>query len=138
MKIDEHFKIAREFDSVLSKLDPAEDGLAIVEMLMMAGTNYMNAVLHANGIIAEADDLTHSYKPLPENWDILALPVPIQELMTNMTYIEDVRKRFARGKTPDQNNPKFEELNAGIVQECFKRYDSIKETVQCVFARAAD
>jgi len=41
MKIDEHFKIAREFDAVLAKLDRQEDGLAVIEMLMMAGTNYM-------------------------------------------------------------------------------------------------
>ena len=139
MKIDEHFKLAREFDSVLSKLDPKEDGLAIIEMQMMAGTNYMNAVLHANGIIAEDADLTHSYKPLPDNWDDIVLPVPIQELMTSMTYIENMRKRFARGKTPEQNDlPQYEPLSPGIVEECSKRYDVMKEVVQCVFARAAD
>jgi hypothetical protein len=139
MNVDDHFKLAREFDAVLSKLDPKEDGLAIIEMQMMAGTNYMNAVLHANGIIAEDADLTHSYKPLPEDWDILALPVPVQELMANMTYIEDMRKRYARGKSPDQKGmPKFEPLSPGIVDECCLRYAAMKEVAQCVFARAVD
>ena len=87
MKIEEHFKVAREFDSVLSKLDPEVDGLAVIEMLMMAGTNYMNAVLHANEIIPETFDLTHSYKPKPENWDDVVLPVPTQELLTNMAFM---------------------------------------------------
>lgn len=138
MKIDEHFKIAREFDAVLAKLDRQEDGLAVIEMLMMAGTNYMNAVLHENGIIPEEGDLTHSYKPLPADWDLKSQPVPVQELMANMKHIEDVRKRYARGKTPDQTGtPHFEPLADEVVDDCMKRYDAMKEVVQCVFARAA-
>ncbi len=138
MRIDEHFNVAREFDAALEKLDRKQDGLAIIEMLMMAGTNYMNAVLHANKITPETFDLTHSYKPKPDNWDEIVLPVPTQDLMNDMAFIENARKRFARGIIPDRDNPQHEKVEGGVVEECLKRYANIKEVVQCVFARAAD
>jgi hypothetical protein len=138
MRVDEHFKVAREFDAALAKLDPETDRLAVIESLMMAGTNYMNAVLHANKITDETFDLTHSYKPKPEGWDDTKVPIPLQELMSALHVIERTRHRYARGIVPGRKDPSLSELSNATVQECLTHYRRIKDVVECVFARAAD
>jgi hypothetical protein len=137
MRVDEHFKVARDFDAALAKLDPETDRLAVIESLMMAGTNYMNAVLHANKITDETFDLTHSYKPKPEGWDDTKVPIPLRDLMSALHVIEKARHRYARGIVPGQDAPSLSELSSATVQECLGHYRRIKDVVECVFARAA-
>ena len=103
MKINEHLTKAEAFDHSATKLDPAEDTALYFVMLLRAGTNRVNAALHALGTTtdgaatpAKLGDLNHTYKPK------LKVPVP-DELRAAFEYlalIENLRADYVRGNRP--------------------------------------
>ena len=103
MKISEHLSKAAAFDGAAAALDPAADTALYVVMLLRAGTNRINAALHALGITtdgasmpAKLGDLNHTYKPK------LNVPVPaeLQAAFSYLAYIEDLRNDYVRGNKP--------------------------------------
>lgn len=96
----EHLYKAHAFERALAKLDPLDDGELYTVFLMRAGTNRLNAALHALGLTcadgptpAQLGDLNHTYKPK------MLAPVPpsLQAAFTELAYIEDLRPDYSRG-----------------------------------------
>lgn len=100
MRIAEHLYKAEAFDRASSRLDPGEDGELYVVFLMRAGTQRINAALHALNVTCEdgatsvqPGDLNHTYKP--------PLPAPPPEALraafAELAYIENLRADYVRG-----------------------------------------
>ena len=77
MKIEEHLQKADAFEKSATKLDAATDSALYVVFLLRAGTNRVNAALHAlhtttdgKATAEKLGDLNHTYKPR------LNVPVP--------------------------------------------------------------
>ncbi len=75
------------------KLDRDADYEIFVEACMLAGTHWLNALLHKLAITAEGADLLHSDKP--------PLPGPVatelKPYFAAMKLIEDLRPGYLRG-----------------------------------------
>lgn len=108
MNIQFHLDKASAFDASLAKLDPLQDSALYVVYLMRAGTNRVNAALHALGATVDAfpipagpiGDLNHTYKP------VLAVPVPekMREPFRDLAFLENLRPDYVRGaRTLDSN-----------------------------------
>jgi hypothetical protein len=101
MKIPEHLTKAEAFERALAKLDPVEDGELYIVLLMRAGTNRVNAALHALGITVDTaapppntvGDLNHTYKPRLA----VDLPEQIRLIFKRLSFIEDLRSDYVRG-----------------------------------------
>jgi hypothetical protein len=85
---------ARRIEETMNrKLDRDADYEIFVEACMLAGTHWLNALLHKLSITKEGSDLLHSDKP--------ALPAPagaeLQPYFAAMKLIEDLRPDYLRG-----------------------------------------
>ncbi len=64
MRIADHVTKARRIEKTMKrKLDRDADYEIFVETCMLAGTHWLNALLHKLAITAESSDLLHSDKP---------------------------------------------------------------------------
>lgn len=61
MKIEEHMAKAERFARSVEKLDPAEDFEAVMWGRMHICSNWINAALHAKGVIPENNDVAHTW-----------------------------------------------------------------------------
>lgn len=125
MKINEHLEKAAAFERALAKLDPREDGELYVVFSMRAGTNRVNAALHALGITAETTgpacgivgDLNHTYKPRLD----APLPQNMQQVFKRLAFIEDLRAEYVRGPKP---------LGGETAGACHAAYAEIRRETQ--------
>ncbi|OGA20514.1 MAG: hypothetical protein A3I02_04645 [Betaproteobacteria bacterium RIFCSPLOWO2_02_FULL_67_26] len=121
MKIEAHLERAAAFERAVARLDPLEDGELYVVFLMRAGTNRVNAALHALGLTSEAvggaagkiGDLNHTYKPKLE----VALPPALREAFQHLALLEDLRPEFVRGPGT---------LDRAMVEACSRAYAGIR------------
>jgi len=98
MKIKDHVEKAERIEnSMKTKLDVHADYETVIENCMLAGTHYLNAVLHAKGVTEETFDVLHSDKPKFEKPDGDEL---LNQCLANMKYIEDLRPYHVRGVDP--------------------------------------
>ncbi len=100
MKISEHLSKTAAFERAAAKLDPATDTALYVVMLLRAGTNRVNAALHALTATTEGaataeklGDLNHTYKPKLN----VQVPAELQTVFTHLAFIEDLRTHYVRG-----------------------------------------
>jgi hypothetical protein len=100
MKIEEHLLKAGAFERAAAKLDPQTDSALYVVYLLRAGTNRVNAALHALNTTTDGrataeklGDLNHTYKPK------LNVPVPaeMRDAFKHLALIEDMRTDYVRG-----------------------------------------
>jgi hypothetical protein len=100
MKIREHLLKAEAFERSAGKLDPTTDTALYVVFLLRAGTNRINAALHALKTTSDGaatpeklGDLNHTYKPK------LNVPVPneLKRAFHHLAMIEDLRQDYVRG-----------------------------------------
>lgn len=129
MKIPEHLAKAGAFERAFAKLDPVEDGELYIVLLMRAGTNRVNAALHALGITTDSTapppntvgDLNHTYKPP------LAVEIPeqMQQIFKRLSFIESLRSDYVRGsKTVDHD----------LAAACDTAYAYIRSETQRILA----
>lgn len=100
MHIDEHLKKAAAFEASLARLDPLKDGELYAVFLMRAGTNRVNAALHALGATTDGaatermlGDLNHTYKPPMRS----PVPAALKAAFEELAFIENLRPDFVRG-----------------------------------------
>jgi hypothetical protein len=131
MQTQEHLRRAESFERSAGKLDPIEDTELYVVFMMRAGTNRVNAALHAMGVTdvqasaARVGDLNHSYKPRLEG----KLPAPVEQMFEPLKYIEDLRPQYVRGP---------QTLTPQIARECRQAYDDIVARTEQVIGRAKE
>lgn len=97
MKPRDHVTKARRIEAtVTGKLDPDKHYELCIEAYMLAGTHFLNAVLHKGSVTREDFDLSHTDRPV--------LQVPIDEslrpLFASLKQIEDLRAGYLRGTDP--------------------------------------
>ena len=131
MKIEEHLLKADAFERAAAKLAPQIDSALYVVYLLRAGTNRVNAALHAlkttTDVKATAEklgDLNHTYKPK------LNVPVPeeLRAAFTHLALIEEMRTDYVRGD-------KF--LDAAMLDTCNAAYRGICDDTTRLQARRA-
>ena len=103
------------------KLDRDADYEIFVEACMLAGTHWLNALLHKLSITQEGSDLLHSDKP--------PLPAPVavelQSCFAAMKLIEDLRPGYLRGTKA---------WSADDGKRCLECYQRVKTYVEKVLA----
>lgn len=132
MKISQHLEKAAAFEQALARLDPVEDTELFVVFLMRAGTNRVNAALHALGLTTEVmggeggtvGDLNHTYKPKLD----VALPAAMQEAFRHLALLEDLRPEFVRG-------PKT--LDPAMTEACRTAYAGIRARTDSILRAGA-
>jgi hypothetical protein len=126
VNIDEHLYKAAAFERALDKLDPVADGELYAVFLMRAGTNRVNAALHALAV-TRADgptathlgDLNHTYKPPMK----APPPAALAGAFAALAYIENLRPGCVRGATP------MDEQIAGRARDAYRRIVDETEAV---------
>jgi hypothetical protein len=122
MRIADHVTKALRIEETMNrKLDRDADYEVFVEACMLAGTHWLNAVLHKLAITSEGSDLLHSDKP--------PLPVPpgpeLRPYFAAMKFIEDLRPGYLRGT-------KAWSANDG--KRCLECYRQVKAYVEKALA----
>jgi hypothetical protein len=122
VRIADHVTKARRIEKTMKrKLDRDADYEIFVETCMLAGTHWLNALLHKLAITAESSDLLHSDKP--------PLPGPIaaelQPYFAAMKLIEDLRPGYLRGTKT---------WSADDGRQCMECYQRVKAYVQKALA----
>lgn len=131
MKISEHLEKAAAFERALARLDALADGELYAVFLMRAGTNRLNAALHALGITTDGaatrekpGDLNHTYKPRLDT----PLPETLKETFVDLAYIENLRPDYVRGPR------KFDAPTARKAQTA---YEAIRRATDAVLKERA-
>jgi hypothetical protein len=129
MKISEHLTKTEAFECAIAKLDPTTDGALYAVFLMRAGTNRVNAALHALGITtdgaatpAKLGDLNHTYKPRLD----VPVPEPLRAAFKQLAFIEDLRANYVRGPEP---------IDGAILTACEAAYAGIRAATDTILAR---
>ena len=123
MKIADHVTKARRIEETMTrKLDRDSDCEVVVEACMLAGTHWLNALLHELSVTREGADLLHSDKP--------ALQVPVraelQPAFAAMKLIEDLRPDYLRGTKP---------WSVDDGKRCLEAYQRVKALAEKILAR---
>ena len=131
MKIEEHLSKADAFERSAAKLAPQTDSALYVVYLLRAGTNRVNAALHAleattegKPTVEKLGDLNHTYKPK------LNVPVPaeLHAAFRHLALIEEMRTDYVRGD-------KF--LDAASLDACNAAYRGIRDDTATLLRRRA-
>ena len=128
MQIQEHLRRAAGFETSAARLDPIEDGELYVIFLMRAGTNRVNAALHAMGVTEvqasakRVGDLNHSYKPRLEG----ELPAEVKQMFEPLSFIENLRPLYVRGPAT---------LTPELARESRAAYDDIVARTSRIIGR---
>jgi hypothetical protein len=98
VNVDAHRAKAEAIERSLGRLTPA-DHEAVVEGCMLAGTHWLNLLLHSNGLsVAEQDAMHAEFMSLGERRKaMLVVPAAIEA----MDRIEALRTTHVRGDLPD-------------------------------------
>lgn len=127
MKISQHLEKAAVFEQALARLDPVEDTELYIVFLMRAGTNRVNAALHALGLTTEVmgspggkvGDLNHTYKPRLD----VALPPAMRVAFKHLALLEDLRAEFVRGPGV---------LDRAMAEACSRAYAGIRDCTDSI------
>ena len=131
MKIEEHLLKAGAFERAAAKLAPQTDSALYAVCLLRAGTNRINAALHALATTTDGKasaeklgDLNHTYKPK------LNVPVPeaLRAAFRHLALIEDMRTDYVRGE---------KRLDAAMLDACNAAYRGICDDTKPLLARRA-
>lgn len=98
MNPQDHRQRAERIERSLDKCTP-DDYEMRIEGAMLAGTHWVNYVLHRAGVTQPEDDVLHSYM-LTVN-ELRRLRVADAELLDALTEIEDIRPPYVRGNAPN-------------------------------------
>lgn len=93
----EHREKAERIERSLKKCGPADYEMKI-EAAMLAGTHWLNLVLHRMGVTPVNVDILHTYM-LTVN-ELRKYRVADEELVNALAEIEDIRPAFVRGNAP--------------------------------------
>ncbi|HTO46216.1 MAG TPA: hypothetical protein VML91_01055 [Burkholderiales bacterium] len=93
----EHREKAEKIERSLGKCAPADYEMRI-EAAMLAGTHWLNLVLHRMGVTLPQNDVLHTYM-LTVN-ELRRYKVADEELVNALAEIEDIRPAFVRGPLP--------------------------------------
>ena len=97
MRPNDHVTKARRMEATMTaKLDPDKDYELYLEGYMLAGTHFLNAILHKFSVTKEEFDLLHSDKPVLDT----AIEEKLRPLFEAMRRIEDLRPGYLRGTQP--------------------------------------
>ena len=97
MKLDEHVTKARRIEATMTgRLHRDQDYELYLEGYMLAGTHWLNVILHKLAVTREQADLVHSDKPRLET----PVEARLRPLFEAMKYIEDLRPGYLRGTRP--------------------------------------
>ena len=97
MTPQEHREKAEKIERSLGKCGPADYEMRI-EAAMLAGTHWLNLVLHRMGVTVPQNDVLHTYM-LTVN-ELRKYKVADEELVSALAEIEDIRPAFVRGNFP--------------------------------------
>jgi hypothetical protein len=118
MKPQDHVTKARRIEAtIVAKLDFDRDYELCLEGYMLAGTHYLNAVLHKRGVTREQFDLSHTDRP--------RLDAPIDEtlrpLFEALRQVEDLRPDYLRGNKT---------WNAEDGRRCRESYEQVRRLAE--------
>jgi hypothetical protein len=94
MTPDQHRAKAQRIERSLRRLAPSDHELTI-EAAMLAGTHWLNAVLHEDGVTAPDADVMHTYMLVVN--ELRRLRLVRDGLIDALTGIEDIRPGWVRG-----------------------------------------
>lgn len=94
MDIEAHMAIARRIEASMQKCE-ATDYEMTIEAAMLAGTHWLNVLLHKCGATPSTQDVFHSYL-LTVN-EFRRLTVAAEKPLAALAAIEDSRAPFVRG-----------------------------------------
>ncbi|WP_406422616.1 hypothetical protein OH809_10755 [Streptomyces sp. NBC_00873] len=97
MNIDRHVELASNIGRSLARLGPDDHEMAI-EAAMLAGTHWLNAALHADGVAGEDEDVVHCSMLVVNVVRKYAIAEPA--LVAALQEIEDLRPLHVRGDVP--------------------------------------
>ena len=97
MKPEEHQAKAEQIERTLRKCGPADYEMTI-EAAMLAGTHWLNFILHRGGVTPPDLDVLHTYM-LTVN-DLRKYRVAEAQAVDALTEIEDIRPGYVRGNLP--------------------------------------
>jgi len=97
MTPDDHEAKARGIERTLGKCGDADYEMAI-EGAMLAGTHWLNSILHRSGVTPPELDVLHTYM-LTVN-DLRRYRVAAAMAVDALTEIEDIRPGYVRGNLP--------------------------------------
>jgi hypothetical protein len=97
MKLEEHRAKAEAIERTLAKCAEADYEMRI-EAAMLAGTHWLNFILHRRGITSPETDVLHTYM-LTVN-DLRRYRVAEAAAVDALTEIEDLRPAWVRGNLP--------------------------------------
>ncbi len=94
MTPEQHRAKAARIERSLGRLGP-EDAELRIEASMLAGTHWLNAVLHEDGITEPSADVMHTYMLVVN--ELRKLRLVRDGLIDALTEIEDIRPAWVRG-----------------------------------------
>lgn len=97
MDIEQHITMARSIEASLQKCTGADYEMTI-EGAMLAGTHWLNALLHKLGATSPQADVFHTYLLTVNEFRRLA--VAAEKPLHALAAIEDQRVPFVRGNHP--------------------------------------
>ncbi|AQV96750.1 hypothetical protein BJN34_23080 [Cupriavidus necator] len=97
MDIEQHMAMARSIEASVRKCTKADYEMTI-EGAMLAGTHWLNALLHTLGATSPQADVFHTYL-LSVN-EFRRLAVAAEKPLHALAAIEDTRAPFVRGNHP--------------------------------------
>ncbi len=97
MTPQEHREKAEKIERSLAKCSAADYEMKI-EAAMLAGTHWLNLVLHRMGVTLPQNDVLHTYM-LTVN-ELRRYKVADEQLVSALAEIEDIRPAFVRGNLP--------------------------------------
>ncbi|MFF4764063.1 hypothetical protein [Streptomyces sp. NPDC001292] len=97
MNIERHVELASNIGRSLPRIGPDDHEMAI-EAAMLAGTHWLNAALHADGVAGEDEDVVHCSMLVVNTVRKYAVAEPA--LVSALQEIEDLRPLHVRGDVP--------------------------------------
>ncbi|MGD9944234.1 MAG: hypothetical protein AB7L76_12115 [Burkholderiaceae bacterium] len=97
MTPEEHRGKAEQIERALRKCGP-DDYEMKIEAAMLAGTHWLNLILHRTGVTAPANDVLHTYMLVVN--ELRRLRVGEAQAVDALTEIEDLRPAYVRGNLP--------------------------------------
>lgn len=128
MQPREHIAKGERIEATARKLDRERDYEMLIEIFTNAGTHYMVAAMHVEGVTHEFFDSAHTFRPPPEFYARPPSPA-LQKAMDTFTVIENHRQAHIR------ENGKYD---AELMDEVFKSFDAAKSAFLEIVGKSRD